>query len=79
MNHRPQSWINLLASIPEPDEDAMGANQIYTHGRRPLIPMRTIETACESLVGAGMVDVVQRGFMRLYRWNPDFLWEREYE
>lgn len=72
--HQVESIVNVLASLPDPEERALSANQLYVRGRRPIVPMRTIEAICEDMARAGMVEVEVSGFMRSYRWNPDYLW-----
>ena len=69
MNHRdPGSMLrNALDAIPRPDEAPLSAHQIFKRQGKPRLPHRQLEAFCEYLASEGYVEVIQSGYMRLYR------------
>ncbi len=64
--------LNLGTAIPQRNERALSANQIFNHMPRPRMrTMRHVETVLEDLAADGMVEVIVApgaGQFRSYRW-----------
>lgn len=63
------SACDAISSAPE---EAVSVNQIFNRQKLPRLPRNEIEEICENMVNEGNMELVVDGYMRYYRWKPDF-------